>query len=239
MNQITEPIINQIETMVSTIHGWSPVDQLYSLFLLVYSNSHLDGNIIEIGSWCGRSSSVFGLAAQLTGIKKVICIDLFPNKSDWIQNLDGTYSFRINYKDENYSAYIDQTVWQETFEQSVLPVYDTNVNLFDIFSDNMKKLNYDKIIIPIKGNSSVLKHYVDKSFKCKFAFIDGDHGYEAVCNDIENIDPYLVSGAWICFDDAFSTYDGVNKAIQEFIIDNTSYNNCQQLTRKLFVARKI
>jgi predicted O-methyltransferase YrrM len=234
----TEPIIEQIEKMVSTIHGWSPVDQLYSLFLLAYSNSHINGNIIEIGSWCGRSSAVFGLVAQMTNIDQVICIDLFPNEEDWIQNIDGTYSFHTSYKNKNYSAYIEQTVWKDAFENSVHPVYEKNNNLFEIFSNNMKELGYDKIIKPIKGNSFALKYNVNNLFKCKFAFIDGDHGYEAVCNDIKNIEPYLTSGAWICFDDAFSTYDGVNRAIQELIIDNPSYHNCQQITRKLFVARK-
>jgi predicted O-methyltransferase YrrM len=224
--------------MVSDIPGWSPIDQLYSLFLLIYSNAYIDGNIIEIGSWCGRSSSVLGLSARLTGVKKVICIDLFPNKNDWVCNLDGTYSFKTKVDGNEYLAYVDQTVWREPFEQSILPVYKQNESLFDLFSENIKKFGYDDIITPIKGNSFVLDKNVDESFKCKFAFIDGDHGYEAVCNDIKNIEKYLVSGAWICFDDAFSSYDGISRAIQEKIIDNPRYSNCQQITRKLFVARR-
>jgi predicted O-methyltransferase YrrM len=233
-----EPIINQIENMVSTIQGWTPIDQLYTLFLLAYSNSHIDGNIIEIGSWCGRSSSVLGLAAKLTNIDKVICVDLFPNKEDWIQNLDGTYSFHIKHKNKNYSAYVEQTVWKEPFENSILPVYAKNNNLFNIFCENMKNMGFENIITPVRGDSFAIKYHVNKSFKCKFAFIDGDHGYEAVCNDIKNIEPYLVPGAWICFDDVFSTYTGIDKAIEEMIIDNNNYSIKQQLTRKLFVARK-
>ena len=145
MNEIKEPIINQIEKIVLDIPGWSPIDQLYSLFLLIYSNAHIDGNIIEIGSWCGRSSSILGLAARLTGVKRILCIDLFPNKNDWICNLDGTYSFKIKVNNNEYSAYIDQTVWKEPFEQSVLPVYEQNENLFDLFSENIKIIEYPVI----------------------------------------------------------------------------------------------
>lgn len=238
MTTTTEPIINQIEKMVNDIPGWSPVDQLYSLFLLAYSTVGIEGDIIEIGSWCGRSSSVLGLAAKLTGVNKIICVDLFPDKNDWIQNSDGSYSFKINYNNNEYSAYVEQTVWKEPFEHSILPVYKQNESLLDMFKENMDKLGFGNIIKPIKGNSTFIKQNVDDTFKCKFAFIDGDHGYTSVCNDIMNIEKYLVSGAWICFDDAFSSYGGIDKAIEEMIIDNPLYENGQQLTRKLFVARK-
>jgi predicted O-methyltransferase YrrM len=238
MDQYKEPMIHQIEKMVSDIPGWSPIDQLYTLFFLVYANSHIEGNIIEIGSWCGRSTSVLALAARMTGVKRVICIDLFPNKDDWIQNPDGTYSFKVKFENNECAAYTEQTVWKEPFENAILPVYEKNESLFALFSKNMKNLGFEDLITPLRGNSSVLEQNVHDSFKCKLAFIDGDHGYEAVCNDIRNVEKYLVPGAWICFDDAFSSYDGVNRAIQERIIDNPVYSNGQQMTRKLFVARK-
>jgi len=52
------------------------------------------------------------------------------------------------------------------------------------------------------------------------------------------MDRYLVPGGWICFDDAFSYYDGVNRAIEDCIINNPGYELCQQMTRKFFIARK-
>ena len=50
--------------------------------------------------------------------------------------------------------------------------------------------------------------------------------------------PRLVNGGWICFDDAFSCYEGVNQAIRELILADPQFDLCQQMTRKLFVARK-
>jgi predicted O-methyltransferase YrrM len=238
MDPTKQPIVTQIEDMVKDIPGWSPIDQLYSLFLLVYSNSHIEGNIIEIGSWCGRSSSVLGMAARLTSVKKVICVDLFPNRNDWIQNPDGTYSFKVKFDQDECAAYTEQTVWKEPFENQILPVYAKNESLFAQFSETMKKFGYGDFVTPLKGNSSVLKNNLNDTFKCKFAFIDGDHGYDAVCSDIENVERYLVPGAWICFDDAFSSYEGVSRAIQDMIINNPEYSFGQQMTRKFFVARK-
>jgi hypothetical protein len=80
---------------------------------------------------------------------------------------------------------------------------------------------------------------VSSDFRLRLAFSDGDHSCDAVCQDIEIVDRYLLPGGWICFDDAFSSYDGVNQAIEEKIVESGKFRNCQQLTRKFFVAQKI
>lgn len=240
MQNYKVPMISQIEEMVSDIPGWTPIDQLYTLFLLSYSiDSSIKGNIIEIGSWCGRSSVVLGTAVKLSNVGKMICVDLFPDKSDWYENLDGTYSFKVKIGDKVYGGYESQTAWTEPFKNSILPVYEKNESLISIFNDSIKRNKLNDIIIPYKGDSSILSNKLNKDFKCKFAFIDGDHSYEAVVKDIYNVEKYLIPGAWVCFDDAFSSYEGVNEAIQEKIINSGLYENCQQLTRKLFAARRI
>ncbi len=238
LNEITVPVIDEIERMVKNVHGWLPLDQLYTLFQLAYLTADLQGDIVEIGSWCGRSSIVLGMAAKLTGNTHVYCIDLFPEKKDWIQNSDDSYSFNVTINGRKYGAYHQQTVWKEPFEEQIAPLYEQNHSLFDIFKANITEHELNDIICPFKGNSDGFVQSVPDDFKCKLAFIDGDHSYEAVCCDIENIKEYLVTGGWICFDDAFSTYDGVNRAIEECIIENTDFEFCRQMTRKLFVARK-
>ena len=54
MTNITLPIASQLEIAVKDIPGWSSIDQLMALFMLVYSSSHLQGDILELGSWFGR-----------------------------------------------------------------------------------------------------------------------------------------------------------------------------------------
>jgi hypothetical protein len=58
-----------------------------------------------------------------------------------------------------------------------------------------------------------------------------------VAKDIAMVERFLLPGGWICFDDAFSSYAGVDQAITELVINSGHYQQCQQLTRKLFVAR--
>lgn len=232
------PIIEQIEKIVEDTPGWSPIDHLYTLFNLVYLTSNIEGDIVEVGSWCGRSASVLGLAACLIGNTKVYCFDLFPEKSDWKQNKDGSYSFETLISNKKYGAYQEQTVWKEPYEKEIAPLYERYNSVLDIFMETMTKNNLFDIVKPCRGTLKDLKTIVPKGFKCRLAFIDGDHSYEAVCQDIEDIEPYLVEGGWICFDDAFSMYEGVNKAITALIINNPAYELCQQMARKLFIARK-
>lgn len=241
MSTITTPIITQIEQVVANIPGWSPADQLYSLFNLVYLTSNLEGDIVEIGSWCGRSSSILGMAAKLIGNTKVFCIDLFPNKNDWHQNDDGSYSFKVNMANKSYGAYQEQTVWREPFEKDIAPLYEKHSDILDYFNETITRCQLAEIVESYRGDSTGFIDSIShqpQNFKCKLVFIDGDHSYAAVCQDIKNMEKYLVQGGWICFDDAFSYYEGVNQAIEDLVLNSGNYDLCQQMTRKFFVARK-
>lgn len=239
MRDVRDPIIRRIEDLVKDVPGWSPVDQLYTLFCLVHLNPDLEGDIVEIGSWCGRSTAVLGLAARLTGKDVgIIAVDLFPGRNDWRRNADGSYSFEVTIGGRTYGAYKDQTVWKEPFERDIAPIYETHDGVYEVFMETVARNGIRDIVTPVRGSSDMLASVVSPSFKCRLAFIDGDHSYEAVCRDIANIAPYLVDGGWICFDDAFSCYEGVDRAITERIIDDPAFEACRQMTRKLFVARK-
>lgn len=195
----------------------------------------MDGDVLEIGSWCGRSSVVLGMAAMLAGATAVTCIDLFPEKSDWTRNQDGSYSFRVMHEGKSYGGYQDQTVWPEPFERDIAPIYEKYDGIYDVFQEHIAAHGLREVVTAYKGDSSLLQELAD--FRCRLAFLDGDHSYDAVCQDIENVERCLVAGGWLIFDDAFSCYDGVNRGIEERIMGSGKYELCQQMTRKLFVAR--
>jgi hypothetical protein len=231
------PIVNQIEALVRDVPGWTPHDQLTALFSLAYG-SEVDGDIIELGSWCGRSASALGLAARLTGNSTVHAIDLFPEKSDWRQNEDGTYSFSVTIGDRTIRAYDEPAVWPEPYARDIVPIYETRDALLDVFRETIARNSLNDVVRPFRGDMQMFAGSAPGDLRCKLAFIDGDHGYRAVCQDIEDVERFLVPGGWICFDDAFSCYEGVNRAITDRIITSGDYQRCQQLTRKLFVARR-
>lgn len=232
------PVWAQIEALVENVHGWTPIDQLYTLYVLTLQTAELSGDVVEVGSWCGRSAVVLAAAAKAAGISRVHCVDLFPEKTDWKQNPDGTYSFAMTIDGKLYGGYQEQTVWKETFESQTGKIYESYNGVYDCFRETISHRGMDDVVQAHRGDLASLLEKLPPDFKCRLAFLDGDHGFEAVCEDIRNIDKHLVPGGWICFDDAFTSYEGVSRAISELIIANTHYERCQQMTRKLFVARK-
>jgi predicted O-methyltransferase YrrM len=235
---ITIPIATQIEASIQTIPGFSRLDQLLALFTLAYTSADLKGDILELGSWCGRSAVALGMAARLTGNSKVHCVDLFPGKKDWEKNADGTYSFEVNINGKIFGAYGEQTVWAEPFERDIAPVYEKFSCALDAFNNSITNNALSDWVIPFKGDLSSFAENAPNGFKLRMAFIDGDHSYAAVAKDIGVIERFLEHGGWICFDDAFSGYQGVDRAIKEKIIDSPHYDLKQQLTRKMFVAKR-
>lgn len=234
----TTPITTLIEQATQDIPGWSPQDQLLSLFTLAFSSADLPGDILELGSWCGRSAVALGMAAKLSGKGKVHCVDLFPEKNDWYQNADGTYSFSVTVDDRKVGAYGEQTVWAEPYLRDIAPVYERYAGTLDAFNSTMLSNHLTDWVKPFKGDLLKFASNAPQGFSVRLAFVDGDHSYSAVAKDIEIVERYLLPGGWICFDDAFSSYDGVNEAIQKSIIDSGRYQCCQQVTRKLFIAQR-
>jgi predicted O-methyltransferase YrrM len=235
---LPKPITTQIEDAVRKIPGWSPIDQLLTLFTLASASADLDGDILELGSWCGRSAVALGMAVKLSNKGKVHCVDLFPEKQDWYKNEDGTYSFAVNIDGRLVGAYGEQTVWVEPYQRDILPVYERFTGPLEAFRAFINENALPDFVSPIKGDLESFLNFSDRSQKIRLAFIDGDHSYEAVSKDIALIEGVLIHGGWICFDDAFTSYQGVNEAIKKHIIDSENYDFCQQMTRKLFVARR-
>lgn len=231
------PISTLIEKATENIPGWSPQDQLFSLFTLAFSSANIEGDILELGAWCGRSAVALGMAVNLIGNSKVYCVDLFPEKNDWYKNDDGSYSFSVTIDGKIFGAYSEQTVWVEPFEKDILPVYDIFSSTLNAFNETMAINSLGGVVTPFKGDLEFFSSKVAPGFKIRMAFIDGDHSYDSVAKDIAIVREFLVPGGWICFDDAFSTYKGVDQAIEEFVINSGLFHQCQQLTRKLFVAR--
>lgn len=235
----TEPFYPLLENLVKDVPGFSPPDQLYTLYLLAVASSSLPGDIVEIGSWGGRSAVALGLATQATGRGVVHCIDLFPRREDWYRNQDGTYSFRVTIEGKAIGAYESQRVWPEPYEKIIAPLYEKYAGILEIFEDTIARAGLKEVVKPYRGTGDSFFATTPASLRCRLAFIDGDHGYDAVCADIRSVHQRLVPGGWICFDDAFSGYEGVDRAINDLVIGNPKFDYMRQLTRKLFVARSV
>ena len=237
LSRIETPLVAEIETLVEGVPGWSPIDELFTLSTLVYATAHLPGDVVEVGSWFGRSAIALGTAVRDThGL--VHCIDPFPARDDWRQNADGSYSYEVEIDGQRHAGYQEQTVWEAPFEAHLAPVYARSASVFDGFMANIRSRGLETVVRPHRGTTATFAAQVPPDFRCRLIFLDGDHGPTAVDDDLNRLLPFLVDGGWICFDDAFSVYDGVDQAIRRRIIDNAAFDITRQMTRKCFAARK-
>lgn len=225
-----------IQELISDIDGWTPEDQLYAIYLIILLTKDLEGDILEIGSWCGRSSVVMAKAAKLIG-SKLHCVDLFPSLEDWFENEDGTHSFCITLGGKKYHGFHVQTMWKEPYENAILPMYQKQgKGTLEIFKENISRKGFNGIAKAYRGDSTDFSN--NFKGKIKVAFIDGDHSYDATRIDLQNIEKHLISGGYVVFDDAFSVFTGVDKAITQFVVNSDNYDFYQQISRKCFIARK-
>ena len=85
-------------------------------------------------------------------------------------------------------------------------------DIFDIFSTNLKELGFNGKYNPLKMDSiSASKQFADEYFDV--IFIDGDHEYESVKEDLLKWYPKLKIGGTICGHD--KDYPPVEKALKE------------------------
>lgn len=229
-----------IKEVSESVPGWTPPDQLLALYTLVVATSSLQGDVVELGSWCGRSTVVMAhaLANQSGHRSRVVAVDLFPERDDWYENADGSYSFQVALPQRGLtSGYVNQTVWREPFLRDIAPVYERYGSIRAAFEQSLETFGVAHLVTAVKGDSSILESMSDLSVR--LAFIDADHSFEAVAADIHRVAARMTSGAWIAFDDAFSFYDGVDRAIQQLVIGGSDFRSGQQLTRKFFVAQRV
>lgn len=232
----TTALIKQFEVIGETVPGWCPPDQMLALYLLALTQRDLPGDIIEIGSWCGRSALALGRAAQATATH-LHCIDLFPGKDDWHQDEKGDYFVSVRLGDEVNTGNTVHTTWKAVWLQQIAPVYDRWPTVLDAFNEHVALYKLNHNVTPFKGGIGSFLKSRDAGFRCKLAFIDGSHDAADVRADLKAVERIFVPGAWVCFDDAFSSAAGVDEVIRADVLSNPAYTDAQQLTRKLFVAR--
>ena len=227
-----------LREVVETVPGWSPFEQLLSLFTLGYHAARL-GDLLEIGSWCGRSMVALGLAAKSAGSAHVHCVDAFPERDDWYENADGTFSYRVVTETGVMRGHADQTVWAVPFRRDIVPTYERWGSLMKAFLASRERFGLTDVVTPHRMSAAAFFSGPGRAHRYGLVFIDGEHSYEAVSHDMDAAIERLVVGGTLCMDDAFTSYDGVTSAIRERIDNRASpLRQPVRVTRKLFAAVK-
>jgi predicted O-methyltransferase YrrM len=85
ISRYDQNFLNALYNIIDQNHGWLVPNQTFMLYALA---SHLKGKLIEIGSWKGRSTSVFCLATEKEDVN-IYCVDTWQGSEEH-KDLDTT-----------------------------------------------------------------------------------------------------------------------------------------------------
>lgn len=166
------------------------------------------GDVIEIGSWWGKSAFVLARLARIYNIGSTLCVDPWSSEH-LVQNDEG------GLVDSGIAQYdLDETL--RVFEMNLLPYSAGDINYL-----RLPSLDGCQHYQTRKNATSPSFGSTDYSGKIAILHIDGNHKYEAAKEDIEAWAPHVTAGGWIIIDDYVWPYgDGPQRAGDEYLAQN-------------------
>jgi hypothetical protein len=174
----------------------------------------IPGDLVEIGSWWGKSAFLLTRLAQSYDIGNLLCVDPWSNAHLVQHDGDGLV--------DGGSATVDAAEALSVFEMNLLPYAANRVNYLRLPS--------------VEG----ARHYGSQRYVTTPAFgttryegriavlhIDGNHSYAAVKADVEAWTGLVACGGWIVLDDYTWPFgDGPRRAGDEFVAEHSERIAC-------------
>lgn len=188
------------------IPGMCDDEKLRALLgILQYS---VNGDIVEIGSWWGKSAFVLAWLARCFDTGNLLCVDPWTN-DHLIQNEKTVDSGSMQVSAEEALG---------VFQIGLLPFNSNHINYLRMTSvDGAAYFNDCQVVdtavfgkTEYRGQISVLH-------------IDGNHSYHSVSADVDSWTKFITVGGWIIFDDYIWPYgNGPQRVGDEFLEKNSS-----------------
>lgn len=163
------------------------------------------GDIVEIGSWWGKSAFVLMRLAQIYGVGKLLCVD--PWSSEHLLQKDDKGMLDHIAVDTNEALTV--------FQLNLLPYARGDVNFI--------RLPSVEGAVAYRGTRNVKSVFGETAYDGKISVlhIDGNHTYENVEADIGAWGDLVQPGGWIIFDDYVWPYgDGPQRVGDLFLMEN-------------------
>lgn len=174
--------------------------------LLELARHSVPGDIVEIGSWWGRSAFILAWLAQRFAIGNLLCVDPWSN-AHLVQNEKIV---------DSGSSTVDADEALNVFQIGLLPFNAKHINYLRMTSaEGARRYAEERVV--------VTEHFGETNYRGSISIlhIDGNHAQEAVQTDIDSWAPFLAKGGWIVFDDYLWPYgDGPKKVGDQFVEAN-------------------
>lgn len=186
-----------------------------------------DGDVVEIGSWWGKSAAILALLAEAHEIGNLLCVDPW-SPAHLIQNDDSGLV-------DGMADRVDTDEALAVFQLSLLPCAARRVNYLRLPSE----LAADRYR---RERDVVTEEFGSTSYTGRIAVlhIDGNHAYDAVRLDIESWCDQVIPGGWIILDDYVWPFgDGPKRAGDEILAgDQLGINQAFVMGSALFIQSR-
>jgi hypothetical protein len=163
------------------------------------------GDVVEIGSLCGKATYVLSWLAERFSVGNVLSIDPWTR---YTQEEAGGIA-------EDIAAERDLDMIHDAYLMMALGVGRGNINFIRLESGKAIGA-YEKGVV-----RSVELGEISYAGKISLLHIDGNHDYPYVKQDIADWSPKVVDGGWLVIDDYDWVFgDGPHRAANEFVADN-------------------
>ena len=184
----------------NSVKGFLDHDEGICLYNHALSSSK-KGPILEIGSYCGKSTIYLATAAK-------------------------EYNCSVYSVDHHTGSEENQVGWEyhdiELFDEET-----GKINSFPEFMRNLRKANLLDTVIPIVSDSSLVSR--DWKIPLSMVFIDGGHTMEAAFNDFNNWKDKIIKGGILAIHDVFPNPDDGGRPPFEIYRKALSENNFKEV----------
>lgn len=164
------------------------------------------GDVVEIGSWWGKSAFVLTWLATRYGIGKMLCVDPWSNQH-LIQNDEKGLLDRVP---------VDADEALTVFQINLLPYAHGMVNY-------LRRPSVDAAAQYRSSNVVTTETFGETTYAGSIAVlhVDGNHSYASAQSDVAAWVGLVLPGGWIVTDDYIWPYgDGPQRAGDEFLASN-------------------
>ena len=214
-----------VQFLRTAIGGWLSDDNVV-VFEQAIKAMPEGGAVVEIGSFLGRSTTILSYA-----LRKYARKNRFFNCDAW------------HYPQGFYweSAPQEILLSAELYEPWVRESYERNIRAFTLDPPHSLRLFSDQFFDLWDKNATATDLFgreIQLGGAISFAYIDGDHGYEATHKDFFNADRFLLPGGIVLLDDSSraSPYKGVHRVLDEIRATNR-YDTFADRYNRAFIKR--
>lgn len=204
----TRPPLTALERLglvrvVGTIPGMCSEEKMAGVIELMQRAPA--GDVVELGSWWGRSAALLVWLARRHGIGPVLCID--PWHADAMAQGNALLDDGIGDLDPEAALRI--------FEINLAPFADGTLNYLRARSEAAAATYRPGLRVSTEAFGTI-----EYSGRIAVLHIDGNHAYDHAVQDVSLWTPHVVPGGWIIFDDyEWAFGDGPRRAADAFIAE--------------------